>query len=207
MTNYGFVASKIDGTEVQFKVNNKFELPESINYKKFLPKVVNQGDRPICVPCSVATYINWSLNMEDGVNSRDNKVDYEDILTHSTVERGMSIKDALTYLTHHCAKIKGDCVRVIDRYAKVGSDEQLKQALVINGPCIGGLKVYDSNANKFWINNGNGQFEGGHAVSIVGYNKFGFILRNSWGESYGDKGYSTIPYDEFKYFTEIWTII
>lgn len=31
---------------------------------------------------------------------------------------------------------------------------------------------------------------GGHAVCIVGYNKNGFIIRNSWGESWGDKGYA-----------------
>ena len=30
---------------------------------------------------------------------------------------------------------------------------------------------------------------GGHAVSLVGYTATGFIVRNSWGESWGDKGF------------------
>ncbi len=37
---------------------------------------------------------------------------------------------------------------------------------------------------------------GGHAVLAVGYNdaKQTFTVRNSWGPSWGQKGYFTIPY-------------
>jgi len=31
---------------------------------------------------------------------------------------------------------------------------------------------------------------GGHAVSLVGYTKKGFIVRNSWGTEWGDGGYA-----------------
>jgi hypothetical protein len=31
---------------------------------------------------------------------------------------------------------------------------------------------------------------GGHAVAVVGYTRTGFIIRNSWGTSWGDKGYA-----------------
>ena len=38
--------------------------------------------------------------------------------------------------------------------------------------------------------------EGGHAVMCVGYDdkKQLFIVRNSWGTSWGDKGYFYMPY-------------
>jgi len=38
---------------------------------------------------------------------------------------------------------------------------------------------------------------GGHAVLIVGYNRIKkqFIVRNSWGPGWGDKGYFYLPYD------------
>ena len=38
---------------------------------------------------------------------------------------------------------------------------------------------------------------GGHAVLAVGYDESErrFTLRNSWGESWGDRGYFTLPYE------------
>ena len=41
------------------------------------------------------------------------------------------------------------------------------------------------------------QHDGGHAMLCVGYsdaNKV-FIVRNSWGDDWGDRGYCYIPYD------------
>ena len=37
---------------------------------------------------------------------------------------------------------------------------------------------------------------GGHAVCLVGYNNFKglWLLRNSWGTSWGQAGYFTLPY-------------
>ena len=41
--------------------------------------------------------------------------------------------------------------------------------------------------------------EGGHAIVCVGYDnsKRLFIIRNSWGTSWGDQGYGYLPYDFF----------
>jgi hypothetical protein len=36
---------------------------------------------------------------------------------------------------------------------------------------------------------------GGHAVTIVGYDDRGFLIKNSWGEKWADRGYATILYD------------
>lgn len=43
---------------------------------------------------------------------------------------------------------------------------------------------------------------GGHAVAIVGYDKYGFIVRNSWGQSWGHNGYA---YASFDYANEAFT--
>jgi C1A family cysteine protease len=206
--NYGFVASKMDGTEKEFNEIEGMEIPKSYSYKKYLPSVINQGNRPICVPCSVSAYINWNKNLENGDNTHDNKVDLNQIYKSRTNndDNGMSFKDALGYLRHNCAKINGGCKDVVKRYAKIGSIKQLKQALVMNGPCVGGLPVYDSYRTDFWVKFSNDVFQGGHAIAIVGYNEEGFIIRNSWGYGYGDDGYSVIPYEEFENFMELWTI-
>lgn len=36
---------------------------------------------------------------------------------------------------------------------------------------------------------------GGHAVNIVGYNKKGFIIKNSWSTDWADNGYGYVSYD------------
>ena len=38
---------------------------------------------------------------------------------------------------------------------------------------------------------------GGHAFAIVGYNKVGFIVQNSWGSRWGKEGFAILPYDEW----------
>jgi C1A family cysteine protease len=52
------------------------------------------------------------------------------------------------------------------------------------------------------------QVLGGHAVLAVGYDddKQWIIFRNSWGESWGDKGYGYLPYKYVqKYASDMWT--
>jgi len=204
--NYGFVPSKMDGSETKFKKIRDFEIPIEYSYKKYLPSVIDQGNKPICVPCSLSAYINWVINTDTGENKVDNEVDLQEIFDSSSVKssEGMTFKDGLKFLKHEGVSTK-EGVETIDRYATIGSMICLKQALILNGPCVGALPVYDSRVTEFW-DSAYGDYEGGHAVAIVGYNEDGFIIRNSWGRSYGDNGYSIIPYDDFNKFMEIWTI-
>lgn len=146
--------------------------------------------------------------MKSGENDVDNKVDLNAIYNSRANKRednGMSFKDALWFLRHKGVGTN-DGLFKIDKYAMIGSIIALKTAIVMNGPCVGGMPVYDSARNDFWFKDAS--FEGGHAISIVGYDKEGFIIRNSWGSIYGSKGYWTVPYDEFgEDFFEIWTLI
>jgi len=38
---------------------------------------------------------------------------------------------------------------------------------------------------------------GGHAFLIAGYNEDGFLVQNSWGTSWGHKGYATLRYEDW----------
>jgi len=95
---------------------------------------------------------------------------------------------------------------------------QMKQCLVDGYPFIFGFSVYDSFESDEVAKTGivpmpsqTEKLLGGHAVMAVGYDdsKKCFIVRNSWGEDWGDKGYFYLPYD---YFTDsnlsadFWTI-
>ncbi len=45
-------------------------------------------------------------------------------------------------------------------------------------------------------------YYGGHAVTIIGYNDKGFIIKNSWGLDWGMKGYAVISYDYHRLFCD-----
>jgi uncharacterized protein YvpB len=98
--------------------------------------------------------------------------------------------------------------QIIPGYQKIndGDVNAVKNALASGFPVVMGFTVYDS--FEYDLNNTTGmmpypntaseQVLGGHAVTIVGYNDNlnggRFIVRNSWGTSWGDGGYFYMPY-------------
>ncbi len=47
---------------------------------------------------------------------------------------------------------------------------------------------------------------GGHAYALVGFNRVGFVIQNSWGEKWGNCGFGVLPYEEWvKYGADAWT--
>ena len=202
---FGFKNSKVDGTEFVFSAPESLPLPDEFTLVDFIPKAIDQGQYPTCVPCSLSVNINWKLNMSDGNNKNDNDVDIFQIFDNGGDDEGMTFKDAFRFLKQEGVDTNKGKFK-INNYGMINNMLSLKYAIYFNGPCVGALPVYDTNVVDFW-NKYNGSFEGGHAIAIVGWNKDGFIIRNSWGRYYGDKGCSIIPYDDINYFLEIWTII
>lgn len=75
----------------------------------------------------------------------------------------------------------------------------VKKALQ-SGPVMTTLTVYAdfvSYAGGIYKHT-TGSALGGHAISIVGYddNQKAFIIRNSWGEDWGEKGFGRVSYDD-----------
>jgi hypothetical protein len=210
MRNYGFKMSKLTGQENEFTVFNNTGLPKKYSYKNYLPAILNQGSYPLCVPCALSAYLDWNYNVDtNGKIFKENKIVLKDIYNarkDKTRDDGMQIKDALEYLKHSGVRFKNGIIRIKD-YARVTNIMSLKYALIMNGPCVGALRVYDDQRVDFWNRNYSGQsILGGHAIAIIGYDEQGFIIRNSWGTGYGNRGYSNISYEDANKFLEIWTI-
>jgi hypothetical protein len=50
-----------------------------------------------------------------------------------------------------------------------------------------------------------GRADDGHAVAIVGYTSAGFIIQNSWGPTWGYRGFALLPYEDFMiHVTDVW---
>lgn len=196
----GCIKSKLDGTEHKYSAG-KMTLPEEFSYVGVMPPVLNQGATSKCVCYSLTAYMDWFKNEnEDDNNGGQFNIDELYSIRADKNANGMQIKEALKYLKHH-----GLNGYKINEYAMVGSEIALKKALIANGPCAAGLPVYTENQyNAFWDGN---TFAGGHCILIVGYNKEGFIIRNSWGRNWADHGYITLPYSKFGKIFEAWTIM
>ena len=95
----------------------------------------------------------------------------------------------------------------ISNYAKVDTIQGLKNALIKNGPCYIAVPVYDHSDTMWKCKNTEDKQQGGHAMTIVGYDKKGFIIRNSWGKNWGNKGYCIFPYEDWGSQWEVWTTI
>ena len=205
---YGWTPSKLDGTESKFIEPKNIKIPNEYSYVNNLPIIENQGNTNMCVVYALSAHLDWNYNIDHGVNNKSSvKIDKHklyDIRENKLEDSGMTFKEALDFLKKKGITSKNGLIK-IDKYLKVNSFLALKYALIMNGPCVAGLYVRNPDANDFW--NGGSTIYGGHAVAIVGYNEKGFIIRNSWGTSYGEGGYFILKYEDFNKIIECWTIV
>lgn len=93
-------------------------------------------------------------------------------------------------------------------YQRVADFNGVKSAVAQGYPVVIGFDVYASFESEEvartgqmpYPNTATEELLGGHAVVIVGYDDSTqkFIVRNSWGSSWGDKGYFYMPYQVIK---------
>lgn len=197
----GYIQSKLDGTEQKFETT-LFEIPKEFSHVSTMTPVEDQGSSSMCVCYTLSSILDWMVNrLKPNNNGTSNKFD-KDKLYNSRSDKsqdGMQIKEALHFLRH--IGLDG---HKIQQYAMIGSIELAKRAIIMYGPIAIGLKCYDTYNDEFWRGS---SLVGGHAVTLIGYNEEGFILRNSWGKNWHDHGHILFPYIDFSLVTEAWVLI
>ena len=211
------------------------ELPEKLDLRDELMPVREQGPQGTCAAQTAACMKEYQERMESGFdeymspqfiyNNRpywnnevqdgeDENEDYgmtcrnimkilskigvcpEKMYPYGIIEYAREIKDEVK------EEAKKNCIQ---GYAQIETIDELKNSLYENGPCMIAFPVYHM-GEDMWNSRG-GEFLGGHAMTIVGYDEIGFIIRNSWSETWGKKGYCTYPYNDWGAHWEIWTTI
>ena len=226
-----FKKSEVDNRDLIFSKLQNETLPEEVDYTNFLMPVRNQGSQGTCYAQSAACMkecqevkdrgfsgyfspqflYNHRCNLYDDDTTNDDGMYGRDVMKllqkvgiceendypYNTIETADQINPELY------EKAKRN---VIQYYAKVNTMYDLKHSLYKNGPCLIGMPVFNY-GHQLWIRNEFDTFLGGHAMTIVGYNQYGFIIRNSWGELWGDNGYSLYKYEDWGSHWEIWTTV
>lgn len=185
---FGYLPSQFTNDEIVYSSNNT----QLSKYKiKDLLPIINQGSSSIC--CSVVC-----SEIQNNINKYTKKgcfdINYIYNNRSNIQQNGMSPKEAFNIM-----KQQGyitDYARILNKYC-------LKDSIIVNGPAMLILPVY-SDELKFW--NGN-NYQGAHAVSAVGFDDSGFLIKNSWGADWGNSGYTILPYDDFDKVIEAWCVI
>lgn len=142
----------------------------------------------------------------------------------ASVDSGAQIRDGIKSVSHQgdcqedkwpykiakfAVKPPPKCYKLATKYRAVQYQRlaqipnQLKGCLASGYPFVLGFTVYESFESQEVAQTGHGSLPapeektiGGHAVMAVGYDdsQQWFIIRNSWGDTWGMKGYFTLPY-------------
>ena len=204
--------------------------PDILDYRPSLQNVRNQGKQGTCYAQAAACMKEWQEKKDNGFdeymspqffyNNRTNLYD-----ANPDNDNGMYGRDVMKLLqsvgicresSYPYGKIEEKTAidkviydeakeYIIKSYARVESITNLKESLFKNGPCLVAFPVYNY-GSEFWKGSGSSTY-GGHAVTIVGYTEDGFIIRNSWGTGWGNRGYSIYKYEDWGAHWEIWTTI
>ena len=182
--NFGLIKSELTGDEQHFYTSQP--IGQAFFHK--IDEIYDQGSDPICAACAVCTFLNWRYPDK----SWDPWKLFREV---GGTSEGISFKKLLAHLRE-----KG----VIQQYALIHSEQPLRTAIRINGPCLGALNVYNSNNCDFWEGR---RLEGGHGISLTGWKDGDFIIQNSWGDNWCKQGSTFLPYNRFNLLMEMWTII
>ncbi|MBW2672567.1 MAG: hypothetical protein JRD89_04010 [Deltaproteobacteria bacterium] len=170
------------------------------------------------IPDQTGTYPRVALKV-----LRDFGVCTEEQLPYSWLTSDKNVPALPSNLNTSAAKYKIQTYASVCNFTdknRTGKVEELKRAIYQEGVVLAAVLVCSNFLNvkppDYAIPLPGGRILGGHAVALVGYSdeRQAFLLRNSWGTSWGDNGYAWLPYPWVTYktdmgwaFYEAWTAL
>lgn len=86
----------------------------------------------------------------------------------------------------------------IDSYSRIYTIQEIKKCIYNDIAVPISIPVYNNlayNDITFKIKMPSGNIEGYHAILIYGYNEDGWLIQNSWGKGWADRGRAILPYE------------
>lgn len=197
------------------------QLPASVDLRRYIPPVDNQGELACGTAHAICAAIQYEdplfrpsrlfLYYNELVVEGDTREDQGKWITdglHSLMRQGVCSEDEWPYHSFQCdIQPPNSCYASASMkysvYTLPNDITSMKKSLVAGFPFLVSIRLFQSMESATVTRTGEapmpGPLEaplGGHAVLCVGFNdRTGrWIMRNSWGSRWGDKGYFTLPY-------------
>lgn len=189
----------------RLKFGARIECPPELLLDGYCTAVEDQGSKPYCAAYSASNFAESVLWRKKGYPVA---IDPDPLYLHAKTIDGDPTGDG-TYLecTLEALLAKGYFDKGLCRVKTFGGSRffsgdglaSVKNAIHRYGCCIAGFQItgewFDP---KGGVIRGNVKSpEGGHAVTLVGYDRDGVLILNSWGESYAHKGFVYITNKAF----------
>lgn len=194
-------------------------IPEEYTAKGM--KVLNQGAVGSCVAHACATAMGYGeLKGTNPAHDFSRGFIYGNRKPLDYQGEGMYVRQALKQLNHcgDCeyidfpynetypnvkAKIEKDKENLLAKaepfkilnYFRCYTNDEVKIALLNQGAVVISIPVYESFSSNCPIPKIGEKRRGSHAMCIVGWDKTGWIIQNSWSRLWGKGGFLHLPYD------------
>lgn len=194
------------------------EIPETFSCIKDMMPIRNQEHTSECCAFSAAAMKEYQERKDVGFYGY---MSPEYVYSFRQTTEGMYIRDAMDALLKHgiCTeyewpfntkknsderdKLAESCSNYkIASYVRCETVNDVKKAIYTTGPVMFSVPVYNK-STRMWIKTQEANL-GGHAMLFVGYTPTELIIRNSWGTSWGDNGYTRMPIEEFVHVWDAW---
>lgn len=183
---------------------------------------MKQGETTVFSPSRLFIYYNerkanGTIDLDSGASIRDSVIAISEIGVCPETMWPYFIEKFKDCPPQECYDdaAKHKCVQ----YKRVRQTlDQMKQCLIEGFPFVFGFQVYESFESDEVMKTGivpmpkhGEKVLGGHACVMSGFDdtKRQFLFRNSWGESFGQKGYGFISYDyilDHNLAADFWTV-
>lgn len=213
-------------------------LPPEVDHTRSMTPVRDQGDEGTCVAFASVVgvkeyqdtkeykklielsprYLYHLCKESDGMPDAEGT--YPRIAMKALLTYGVAPESFWPYRPHQADLPRPNADKEAERYrikayARLATVLEMKRSLVVNGPFLAGLEVFESWFTKKVAKSGviplpkkDEELQGGHAVCVAGYDdsKRRFKFKNSWGTAWAVKGYGYLPYEYMKrYCMDAWS--